>query len=111
MKTRTLIYLSILSVAITACLPPSVVFTVNPAGDESDINLNDGICETINNECTLRAAIMQVNAVNQVSIIEFENVGTISPGSALPPITVPFTTINGKGAVTLDGGAYLLLRQ
>lgn len=86
-----------------ACGPALVV---NSAADDPDNNLGDGTCLTANNECTLRAAIMEANAGSGGSIT-FENVGTISIAGSLPPITASNVTINGAGAVTLDGGQNL----
>lgn len=106
MKIKNYLYLLILVALTTACGGTSVVFTVNSNGDEPDNNINDGICETVNNECTLRAALMEVNAGNNISRIEFDNVSTISPATALPPLTVALVSIDGGGAVTLDGGQF-----
>lgn len=71
---------------------------VNDAGDGTDFNPGDGICETAagNGMCTLRAAIMEVNALTTCtsSITITFNIGgsgvqTIQPASALPVITQP----------------------
>ena len=102
---KKLLFLIVLAVLATACGGPNVTFTVNSNGDEVDSNIN-GVCETANNECTLRAALMEVNAGNSVSHIQFDNVGTISPATALPPLTVALVSIDGNGAVTLDGGQF-----
>ncbi|MEI8165474.1 MAG: CSLREA domain-containing protein, partial [Chloroflexales bacterium] len=39
------------------------IFTVNSTGDESDSYIPDGLCNTVNGTCTLRAAIEQANAM------------------------------------------------
>ena len=47
------------SVAIVSA--PQATFTVTSAVDAVDNNLNDNVCNTASNGCTLRAAIMQAN--------------------------------------------------
>jgi CSLREA domain-containing protein len=74
--------------------PPTLV--VNSNGDASDANLEDGVCLTAGDVCTLRAAIEQANANpnpdSEVEEIHF-NIGggagvkVIAPASALPAIT------------------------
>ena len=86
---------------------------VNSTGDDSDIDLTDGVCDTGDvvdrqgsgsdteeePECTLRAAIEQSNALGGSTTIEFDiprsDAGfqlatdsfTITPGAALPSVT------------------------
>ena len=76
---------------------------VDSAGDEPDTNLTDGVCKTANNECTLRAAIMEANVSDDISKITFKNVTTINPVTALPPINTNNARIDGGGAVTING--------
>ncbi len=85
---------------ISACGPALVV---NSSADDPDTNVGDGKCKTSNNECTLRAAIMEANASDDISEITFENVLVINPTSALPPLTAGNTRIIGDGQVTLNG--------
>lgn len=63
-------------------------FTVNSTADPGD-----GTCDAT--ECTLREAITAANATSAADTIKFDILGsgvqTISPGSALPPITHPVT--------------------
>ena len=40
----------------------SMTFIVNSTVDEVDVDIGDGLCQTINNHCSLRAAIMETNA-------------------------------------------------
>lgn len=103
---KTTIYLFMLGICFfgTACGSSLVV---NSSGDEPDKDLNDGVCETVNNECTLRAAIMEANLSDDVSFITFENVTEIAPTSALPPLTASNTHINGEGVVTLNGNPHV----
>ena len=92
--------------AFCASCTPSPTFVVNSAGDESDINKSDDICETANGDCTLRAAIEQANATKSpIGLnIRFENVTLISIPSPLPELTAGGIRINGEGKVTLNGG-------
>ncbi len=75
-------------------------FTVNSTADGADASA-DGTCQTATaGQCTLRAAIQEANrAGTHVSIgfsIPGSGVHTISPASALPPLT------NANG-ITIDG--------
>jgi len=85
-----------------------VQLTVNSTADAVDASPGDSVCQTSTaNECTLRAAIMEANALAGPEIITFSipvatdsgcndvtGVCTIQPASALPAIT---------GLVTIDG--------
>lgn len=83
----------------------AAVYTVNSTADGVDANTGDSTCETsVSGECTLRAALEQVEADNG-GTIEFnipnsdpnctdQNLCTISPTSQLPKLT---------GSVTIDG--------
>ena len=100
-------------------VPPTV--TVNATGDLADNNIGDGICNTGQGECTLRAAIQEANADPAATTINFaipnsdnnhsNGVWTIEVNSELPTITSP-TTIDattqngwavGQPVVVLDG--------
>ena len=85
---------------ISACNPALVV---NSNGDGEDTNVGDGKCETAQGDCTLRAAIMEANHVDDVNKIFFENVSLIEPDSPLPQLTASNTHIDGNGAVILRG--------
>ncbi|HAC16441.1 MAG TPA: hypothetical protein DCE78_10930, partial [Bacteroidetes bacterium] len=82
---------------------------VNSVGDDATAEAGDGHCDTGNNieidgedvpECTLRAAIEEVNAGGWESKIEFDIPGSaphlINPESALPPIEKQ-TVVTGFG--------------
>lgn len=79
-------------------------FVVNETTDESDADLEDGMCDTDLDapdlQCTLRAALEQANAQEGADAITFDLDGTgpfvIAPESPLPAIT---------DAVTLDGAS------
>jgi hypothetical protein len=106
MKTLGLGLLAAVMVAASLILAANTpahattTFTVNNASDFGDVNVGDGVCSgsTINEECTLRAAIQEANATSGVDTIEFgipgSGVKTISPNSGLPEIT---------DQVTIDG--------
>ena len=78
----------------------AATFIVNSVSDESDADLNDGVCKTANNLCTLRAAIQQANALPGADIINFDlGFGTpaIPLTSELPQITSPITIDGNTG--------------
>jgi len=103
-KATIVLFLLGICLLVSSCVPgPALV--VNSSGDEPDVDLNDGECKTANNECTLRAAIMEANVSNDVSKITFDNVSTIVPNSPLPPLTADNTHIDGNTHVTLVGNA------
>jgi len=99
---KTLLLIVFLFVCLTAAGCGSAL-VVDSAGDEPDSNLTDGVCKTVNNNCTLRAAIMEADLSDDISKITFANVTQINPTSALPLLTAGNTHINGEGLVTLDG--------
>jgi hypothetical protein len=95
-----------------------VILTVNDTSDLNDETPGDGVCDTSSttagDQCSLRAAIEEVNAQG-ASIspynIDFNISGTgpfvISPGTALPTIVVP-VNINGEsqpGAACTSAGS------
>ncbi|MBI5304853.1 MAG: hypothetical protein HY868_22145 [Chloroflexi bacterium] len=91
--------------------PMVVTFTVNDTTDLIDDNLTDGVCHTTTNTCTLRAAVMQANALGGTNTINLpagmfvltiagnglDNVGDLDISSNL--------TIMGSGVVNtvIDG--------
>jgi Calx-beta domain len=96
-------------------------FTVDTGSEGSDVNLGDGICDSIpgaGTSCSLRAAIEESNANPGKDTINFNFAGggvrTLAPTSALPTITDPViidgysqpgasanTLANGDNAVLL----------
>jgi uncharacterized repeat protein (TIGR01451 family) len=89
---------------ITAFGCPSS-FTVNDSGDASDATPGDGVCATSSAVCTLRAAVMEANALAAVPCapltINFSVTGVISLATALPALNHPNLTISGPGASQL----------
>lgn len=76
------------SIAATA---HAATFVVDSTSDQSDGVPGNGVCLTIVNTCTLRAAIEEANAFAGADIVNFNIVGagvqTIAPASVLPAIT------------------------
>lgn len=100
-KTLLLLVFLFVCLAAAGCGPALVV---DSAGDEPDSNLSDGVCKTVNNDCTLRAAIMEANVSDDISKITFDKNLTISPVTNLPPLTSGNTHILGQGlTVVIDG--------
>ncbi len=88
---------------------------VNDTGDASDYDLDDGICDTdaalSGNQCTLRAAIENVNNLgsSNPTTVYFRIPGNapyvIEPRGALPPVAYPvhFDILAGDAPVLLSG--------
>ena len=80
--------------------------TSNDAGDASDTNVGDSICDTsptTGDQCTLRAAIQEANAVAGDDTLTFSaslNDSTITLSTALPDLSSN-VTIAGSGASSL----------
>ncbi|MEM7139570.1 MAG: pentapeptide repeat-containing protein [Actinomycetota bacterium] len=70
--------------ALSACHENGTVFTVDTAVDAPDANPGDGLCATAGGGCTLRAAIMEANALPGVERIENDG---IVPRSFIPAPT------------------------
>jgi hypothetical protein len=101
---RALVVLTVLAtmaMLLTAKLAEaSTTFTVNSTADLADLNVGDGICDataSVEDTCTLRAAVQETNAALGADTINFNipeafrdpssGVATISPDSELPTIT------------------------
>jgi CSLREA domain-containing protein len=101
---------------------------VNSTGDAGDVNPGDGMCDTggtnseNETECTLRAAIQEINAQSGSQTVIFDIPGgapyTISPATELPAVVgqavvdattqvefagTPVIEIDGSGAAGTDG--------
>ena len=74
----------------------AATFTINSLGDESDIDLGNAQCMTAGENCTLRAAIEESNALSGPDTINFD--ATVFPTSAIKTIDVPSSlpTINSQ---------------
>ncbi len=94
---------------------PNATFTVNSTTDAVDANPGDSVCETAGGVCTLRAAVMEANALTGSDIISLPaNVyaltiaGREEDASASGDIDIlDDLTINGAGAATtiVDGSS------
>ncbi|HZN04606.1 MAG TPA: hypothetical protein VFD06_13565 [Candidatus Polarisedimenticolia bacterium] len=92
----------------------TTVFTVNSTLDNPDITPGNGACNTsVLMACTLRAAIMEANALPGADVIQFAigaGTPTLAPFSALPVITETIT-INGNSGgasrVQIDGASVI----
>jgi hypothetical protein len=67
MRSSLQMYVAILA-AIAACAvfapaASAASFTVSTAGDDVDASVGDGLCATAAGDCTLRAAVMETNAL------------------------------------------------
>ncbi|UKS25434.1 cadherin-like beta sandwich domain-containing protein [Paenibacillus sp. HWE-109] len=71
----------------------AATFTVNTTADTVDSNTGDGVCADSNSQCSLRAAIMQANALPGADVITIPT-GTYTTASAQLEI---------RGDVTLQG--------
>lgn len=112
----------------SATAAPGLTFTVNNAGDTSDVNPGDGTCEANvgAGDCTLRAAIEEANANGNTAdtdIINFalsgpasytvggQNGYTITPATPLPTITSPlaFRGLTQSGSVCAFANRKILI--
>ena len=77
--------------AVNTLLQGQSEFVVNSAGDENDALPGDGLCQTASGDCTVRAALVEANALPGVESITFNIPGAgphlIRPESPLPRIT------------------------
>jgi CSLREA domain-containing protein len=94
--------------------PDPLIFTVDSTGDDPDNTPGDGLCDTGGDACTLRAAIMEANALSSCGTfdINITVTGTIIVGDTFddPYETIDHdVNINGPGAnqLSIDGaGSY-----
>ncbi len=79
----------------------AATYEVNSVGDQPDANVGDGVCQTEEMTCTLRAAIQEANADSLHDVIEFD----IGPTTTFHQIRVnselPFVT----ESLTIDGNS------
>jgi CSLREA domain-containing protein len=87
-------------------------FEVDSTADETDAAPGDGVCLTASGECTLRAAIVEANSLDEgedqifferEEVFDGQITGTISLGSGLPPIVGPLNIL-GECVLTEGGG-------
>ncbi|MDQ2675268.1 MAG: hypothetical protein M3Y34_00535, partial [Actinomycetota bacterium] len=90
------------ALAVLATPASALPFTVNDPGDGADAAAGDAVCDvdsgTTGDQCTLRGALMEANALAGPDDVAFDLPGagahTLSPETALPGITGP-VSING----------------
>ncbi len=86
---------------LSASAQANSTIVVDNTGDADDADTSDGVCQTAQGVCTLRAAISQANNNPGPDTIHFNIPGSgvrrIELGSDLPPINDP------SGGVTIDG--------
>jgi CSLREA domain-containing protein len=81
-------------------------FTVASGGDGVDVAPGNGACADAGGACTLRAAIMEANALPGTDAIAVTATGTITLGSALPALAHDVSiTGPSAGVLTIDAGA------
>jgi CSLREA domain-containing protein len=107
---RLLSVLALLAFFVVTPAPPvlAATFTVDSTGDDPDASPGNGVCQTAGGQCTLRAAIQEVNALTPGPHTIAFNIPIASPGynssgywviqpaSALPAITIGNVTIDGR---------------
>lgn len=121
-KTKTLISYIILTLVFTLGLFTVIysfkhhpakparaasTYIVDTNGDASDANPGDDICNTADDNCSLRAAIQEANAHAGADTIIFQDVGTIQPASAYDAISEQveingYTDTPGGGTATAN---------
>ncbi len=81
-------------------------FVVNTTADDPDTNLNGTCADDINGDCTLRAAIQEINDIGDSSNTITIPAGNITLTDNLPDINVT-VNIQGAGmdATVIDGGS------
>ncbi|MDG2025628.1 MAG: pentapeptide repeat-containing protein [Acidimicrobiales bacterium] len=61
-----------MAVALSVCHQNGTVFTVSSSADAVDVAPGDGICAASTGTCTLRAAVMEANALPGVELIDIQ---------------------------------------
>lgn len=102
--------LFLVSFLLTLIASPVSAFTVNNTLDLPDANPGDLICQASNGQCTLRAAIDEVNASGGWELIRFQTPGMVFTLSSLLTIWED-VTIEGFGAgfTILEGAGFDVL--
>ncbi len=99
LKALPLLILALAFILLPHTAHAASTYTVNSIGDDPDVNPGDLVCETATpGECTLRAAIQEVNAGSGGDTINFgiagSGVHTLTPATCYPTIAQ---------SVTIDG--------
>ncbi len=73
--SRAAVLAGVTSMLLAMAWPATAAtFTVNSTGDTPDVDLGDGICADASGMCTLRAAIMQANALGGTNVIDLSQI-------------------------------------
>lgn len=75
-------------------------FIVDSTADTVDVNPGDGICADSNGNCTLRAAIIETNALPGPDVITFSATGSATHTVGLTGSTTYTIGLTGSGADT-----------
>lgn len=111
---RQLFYWASIGCCLLAQAGMAATFTVNSLADDSaapDTAPGDGVCADSFSACTLRAAIMETNALSTDDAIEFSVNGMITVAASegsLPTVT-DFLIIDGQSAPGFNTGTTVLL--
>jgi len=68
---------ALLAPLVSAITAEAVFFAVNVTTDDVDDTPGDGLCQTSSGDCTLRAAVMEANALGGADTINIPILGTI----------------------------------
>lgn len=102
--------LIIAAFAVCAACAQAADFTVNSPADVADANPGDGFCETAfgNGVCTLRAAIMETNALAGADTIELQSDATYYLSAGSMGITDSVAIVGGgpDGTIIDGSGSY-----
>ncbi|VAW43406.1 hypothetical protein MNBD_CHLOROFLEXI01-3122 [hydrothermal vent metagenome] len=99
-----LIFLSLFLTTLRTTASPSATFTVNSTVDAVDVNPGDGVCETAvgNGVCTLRAAVMEANALASEDTIQLPS------GSYLLTISGEDEDISATGDIDITDDLFFI---
>jgi CSLREA domain-containing protein len=101
-----LVAAALLGVALTVTGVPSVAvaasFTVNATNDAVDVNPGDGRCRTAAGTCTLRAAVMETNALGGANTVTLP-AGTYTLSIVGAAMDASAGDLNVTDALTLVG--------
>lgn len=97
--------------ALSACHQNGTVFAVDTTADTVDVNPGDGLCADTSGDCSLRAAVMEANAlpgVEEIRLVDFaEYTLSIEPSGPDDASTGDLditegVVVTGKATITID---------
>lgn len=99
MKFRTAMRLFALGAGLASGAASAATFVVNSTADAVDANLEDGVCAAADPAaCTLRAAVMQANALAGADVIDLTGMN-----DPLNPITLSLVGVDETFVLTPEG--------